>query len=342
MKRKAAAFLLALTLTLITACNNQSIETQPAAAITAGTATTVSITATITDFPVTTTAAATTANPPVTTAAAETANQSVTTTSALATDDTEPKSAEEKYAPLCIENPDESVMAQYEEFDYNQYPSDDKAAEEAAIAAYMGSDYYKEALEETRELLKYENDELTETDLSRKTYYGGLKSFVDKSKVPDIDIEPKILVKIKAKLDGENEENLFVFSAAMPDSCFIASSEAACIVFGIYVNSEGQDFILDDSLYQGDLDFFTVKYVNSGKIHGVFNGYHSDGTARTAVYSFQNGQPKLQMFDGGNLCNQYENGRLWNQVISSAYSIQVFYNENEEKYYYIQPDTTTD
>lgn len=199
MKRKAAAFLLALTLTLITACNNQSIETQPAAAITAGTATTTSTTATITDFSVTTTAAA------------ETANQSVTTTSALATDDTEPKSAEEKYAPLRIENPDESIMAEYEEFDYNQYPSDDKAAEEAAIAAYMGSDYYKEALEETRELLKYENGELTETDLNWKTYYGGIKAFVDKSKAPDIDIEPKILVKIKAKLDGENEENLFVF-----------------------------------------------------------------------------------------------------------------------------------
>ena len=330
MKRKAAAFLLALTLTLITACNNQSIETQPAAAITAGTATTPSTTATITDFSVTTTAAA------------ETANQSVTTTSALATDDTEPKSAEEKYAPLRIENPDESIMAEYEEFDYNQYPSDDKAAEEAAIAAYMGSDYYKEALEETRELLKYENGELTETDLNWKTYYDGLKSFVDKSKAPDIDIEPKILVKIKAKLDGENEENLFVFSAAMPDSCFIASSEAACIVFGIYVNSEGQAFILDFSCYQGAVSFFTAKYVNSGKIHGVFNGYHSDGTARTAVYSFQNGQPKLEMFDGGNLCNQYKNGRLWNQVISSAYSIQVFYNEDEEKYYYIQPDTTTD
>lgn len=330
MKRKAAAFLLALTLTLITACNNQSIETQPAAAITAGTATTTSTTATITDFSVTTTAAA------------ETANQSVTTTSALATDDTEPKSAEEKYAPLRIENPDESIMAEYEEFDYNQYPSDDKAAEEAAIAAYMGSDYYKEALEETRELLKYENGELTETDLNWKTYYGGIKAFVDKSKAPDIDIEPKILVKIKAKLDGENEENLFVFSAAMPDSCFIASSEAACIVFGIYVNSEGQAFILDFSCYQGAVSFFTAKYVNSGKIHGVFNGYHSDGTARTAVYSFQNGQPKLEMFDGGNLCNQYKNGRLWNQVISSAYSIQVFYNEDEEKYYYIQPDTTTD
>ena len=318
MKRKAAAFLLALTLTLITACNNQSIETQPAAAITAGTATTTSTTATITDFSVTTTAAAETAN------------------------HTEPKSAEEKYAPLRIENPDESIMAEYEEFDYNQYPSDDKAAEEAAIAAYMGSDYYKEALEETRELLKYENGELTETDLNWKTYYGGLKSFVDKSKAPDIDIEPKILVKIKAKLDGENEENLFVFSAAMPDSCFIASSEAACIVFGIYVNSEGQAFILDFSCYQGAVSFFTAKYVNSGKIHGVFNGYHSDGTARTAVYSFQNGQPKLEMFDGGNLCNQYKNGRLWNQVISSAYSIQVFYNEDEEKYYYIQPDTTTD
>lgn len=336
MKRKAAAFLLALTLTLITACSNQSIEVQPAAITAAPT------TAAITDFSVTTTTAvaATTANLTVTTTAVT--NPPVTTTSALATDDNEPKSAEEIYAPLCIENPDKSVMAQYEEFDYNQYPSDDKAAEEAAIAAYMGSDYYKEALEETRELLKYENGELTETDLNWKTYYGGIKAFVDKSKAPDIDIEPKILVKIKAKLDGENEENLFVFSAAMPDSCIISSAEKACIVFGIYVNSEGQAFILDDSLYQGDLDFFTVKYVNSGKIHGVFNGYHSDGTARTAVYSFQNGQPKLEMYSYGNLCNQYENGRLWKWAIACTYSIQAFYNENEEKYYYIQPDTTTD
>lgn len=311
MKRKIAA-LLALMLTL-TACNSQVKE--PETTEEAGTAADTAVTA-----------------PEENTATAEkiTSTATATETTQETTTVSETAAPSYQYDLTHIENPDESIIARYEEFDFENSQNYDKWAEEAAIAAYKASDLYTEALEEIKELLRYENGELLEFKTTWKNYNGVLQHFVDEAAAPEIDIKPVILEKIKAKLDGKTEEHLFIIAAAMPDSCFISSGEKARIIFGIYVNSEGQAFILYNSLYQGHLYFTAQKYINSGKIHAVFNGWHSEGTAKTAVYSFENGQPKAELCGHGNFFP--DNGKIWEWEHNNYFSTSVFFNEAEGQY----------
>lgn len=320
-KRKIIA-LIAAFVTSTTACSSQNAVTEPWKTESAD------LTSTLVT------------NEPQKTQFAETAAATSAIADANAETTTEDYSQifELKYAPPIAENPKEHVMAQYEKFDYEQYVSDDKEAEAIAIAVYKDSNYYKEALADAKEMLKYENGELVRLTENWKTYFGGFEAFVTETDTHGIELEPKIAVNIKAKLDGEKEENLFVITAALPTSCCFTSGEAACIAFGIYVNSEGQAFILNDSIYQGHLSFSATKYTRSGKIHAIFNSCHSAGTARTAIYSFQNGEPKLEMYGYGNMNQCSENGKIWVWGQSDTYYIEVFYDGDEEKYYQIKSE----
>ncbi|MCM1298258.1 MAG: hypothetical protein NC203_10720 [Firmicutes bacterium] len=318
MKRKIVPLLLILAL-ILTACSSQPAEPETDGVQT----TTLAAAATAT--------AATSAA--VTTATVQaTAEETTTTTDAATSAKTAVCSYQ--YDLPYMEYPDESLIAQYEEFNFEQNQGCDKWAEEAAIAAYKASDLYTEALEETKKLLRYENGELSEIETTWKTYYGELQDFVDEAAAPEIDIKPVILEKIKAKLDGKTEEHLFIFMTAMPDSCLISTAEKTRILFGVYVNSDGQAFILYNSLYQGHLYYTAQKYINSGKIHAVFNGAHSDETALTAVYSFENGQPKTELFGHGSFFP--DNGKIWEWAHTFNFSTSVFYNAEEEEYYEIE------
>lgn len=215
-----------------------------------------------------------------------------------------------------------------------RFPSDDKEAEEAALRAYKESDYYREALEETKEqeLARYENGELVLADEMWKTVFGGFGNYIDRSAAPELDLKAIIEGSAKAKFDGKTEESIFFISFALPDSRLVSSGERANVAVPVYVNSAGEAFILDSAGYQGEISVSFIQYEKNGKIHIISNGCHSDATARTAVFSFENGQPKEELYTHGTIFEMEENGRVFRWQISCACSSFIFYSDEISRY----------
>ncbi|MBD5105002.1 MAG: hypothetical protein HDT47_09110 [Ruminococcaceae bacterium] len=266
------------------------------------------------------------------TKAAET-SENVPETSVSASETTAPKSN----APVFfIENPDEFfddiTPMEYRVFDDEQFYSDDKDAEKAAIQAYKDSDYYKEALEAAKKLCGYENGELVFLEESWKTYYGGFDDFIDKTAAPEIDLKAEIVDSTKARFDGKNEENVFFLAVALPDSCFVSSGDPANFVVPVYVNCDGKAFILDSAGYQAGISVSFVQYEKTGKIHLISNGAHSEGTMRTAIFSFENGQPKEELYTYGAVETIEKNGRVFEWHTSYWWCCFIFYSEELSRY----------
>lgn len=264
---------------------------------------------------------------------AEETSENVPETSVSASEVTAPKSN----APVFfIENPDEFfddiTPMEYRVFDDEQFYSDDKDAEKAAIQAYKDSDYYKEALETAKELCGYENGELVFLEESWKTYYGGFDDFIDETAAPEIDLKAEIVGSTKARFDGKNEENIFFLAVALPDSCFVSSGDPANFVVPVYVNCDGKAFILDLAGYQAGISVSFVQYEKTGKIHLISNGAHSEGTMRTAVFSFENGQPKVELYTHGDVEVIEENGRAFKWHRSYRWCCFIFYSEEFSRY----------
>ncbi|MCM1055841.1 MAG: hypothetical protein NC394_10015 [Bacteroides sp.] len=227
---------------------------------------------------------------------------------------------------------DDIIPTEFSVFDGDAFPSGDKAAEAAAVAAYKSSELYTEALEQAKELCRYENGELVLAEDNWKTVYGGYGDYIDESAAPETELKAYVIDGVSAKFDGLTEENIFFLAAAAPDSYIISSGDSADFVFPVYVNAQGEAFLLECAGYQEAISVEFIRYGKTGKIHLISNGAHSEGTMLTSVYSFENGQPRVELCTHGAFVTVEGNGRTLRWDYSYAWSSFVFYSEELSRY----------
>ncbi|MCM1578935.1 MAG: hypothetical protein NC078_09075 [Ruminococcus sp.] len=168
----------------------------------------------------------------------------------------------------------------------------DPAALEAAIAAYRQSEYYREALERAKEMVYYEDGEFFAAE-EENWLAGASVNYVYLNDEGEMDIQAHSVYSRRAKFDGENEETLILLQVLLPDCLFEWSGNASAHI-PVYVNSKGEAVILSGICSQDYEDCFVLSYEN-GKSHAVFNFGHNMGGMKTAVYSFENGEPICEL-----------------------------------------------
>lgn len=182
----------------------------------------------------------------------------------------------------------------FEDSDYQIY---DEAANNAAVEAYKNSFYYENALEDIKSLFHYEDGVLTPNEENWGMLFLDTYQYLTS---PEFEIAPKAAEGFKGKFDGVNEEYLIILYVPLPPAC-LAWSGTADFFVPVYVNARGEAFILDDVCHQSHSGFECVYYDNSGVIHAVFNFGHNEGGKTSAVYSFANGSPKLELLLYGHI-----------------------------------------
>lgn len=172
-------------------------------------------------------------------------------------------------------------------------PLADETAFELAIDAYMNSEYYSEALELAKEMYHFENGELTENDDSEGWLKLGYKPYIVQSETSELTFQPDIALSAKYKFNGENEESIVLLKVPLPMS-EIAWSNHADYGIPVYISSGGEAYILYDACYQG-CDYFKLLSYADGSIQVQFDFGHNQAGQRSAIYSFKNGAPKLEL-----------------------------------------------
>lgn len=172
-------------------------------------------------------------------------------------------------------------------------PFADETAVEKAIEAYMNSEMYSEALEAANERYHFENGELTENDDSEGWIKLGYKPYIVQSETSELIFQPDIVSRFKYKLDGENEESIVMLRVPLPMSMSDWSGHASFHI-PVYINASGEAHILYDACCQ---DYSSVKLLSytDGSVQVLFDFGHNQAGQRSAIYSFKNGAPKLEL-----------------------------------------------
>lgn len=189
------------------------------------------------------------------------------------------------------------------ELSYCSYISDlsfaqaDEAAITKAIETYKSSELYTEVIDRFKELFYYENGELICTQEYAEAYIAELTYYIDRSAAPEIALKPDVIKSYRAPFDGENEESLILLCTSLPMSKLDWSGNTYYHI-PIYVNASGEAYILYDACRQDYREFSLVCYAHWGPpIHALFGFGHNQGGQRGALYSFQDGKPKLELSD---------------------------------------------
>lgn len=186
-------------------------------------------------------------------------------------------------------------------------PLADETAFAKAIEAYMNSEMYSEALERAKEMYHFENGELTENDDSEGWIKDGYKRYIVQSETSELTFQPDIVSSAKYKYDGENEESIVLLRVPLPESKFDWSGHANFHI-PVYINADGEAHILYDACRQ---DYGTTKLLSytDGSVQVLFNFGHNQSGQRSAIYSFKDGKPKLELagfpvsvYDGMLMC----------------------------------------
>ena len=172
-------------------------------------------------------------------------------------------------------------------------PLADETAIAKAIEAYLNSEAYSEALELANEMYHFENGELTENDDSEGWLKLGYKPYIVQSETSELTFQPDIALSAKYKFDGENEESIVLLKVPLPMS-EIAWSNHADYGIPVYISSGGEAYILYDACYQG-CDYFKLLSYADGSIQVQFDFGHNQAGQRSAIYSFKNGAPNLEL-----------------------------------------------
>lgn len=172
-------------------------------------------------------------------------------------------------------------------------PLADETAFAKAIEAYMNSEAYSEALERAKEMYHFENGELTENDDSEGWIKDGYKRYIVQSEMSELTFQPDIAASAKFKLDGKNEESIVLLKVPVPMSK-VEWSNHADYGIPVYINTDGKTHILYDACNQGSNYFKLLSYTD-GTIQVMFGFGHNQAGLRSAIYSFKNGAPKLEL-----------------------------------------------
>lgn len=182
----------------------------------------------------------------------------------------------------------------------------DEAVIAKAIEAYKSSELYTEAIDGLKEIFSYENGELicsveysgsdpVETLLS-KEYIAERAYYIDRSAAPEIALKPDVIKSYRAPFDGENEESLILLRTALPMSKQDWSGNYHYHI-PVYVTADGEAYILYDACSQDYGGFELLTYERYAPIHALFSFGHNQSGQRSALYSFQDGKPKLELSD---------------------------------------------
>ena len=172
-------------------------------------------------------------------------------------------------------------------------PLADETAFAKAIEAYMNSEMYSEALERAKEMYHFENGELTENDDSEGWIKIGYKPYIVQSETSELTFQPNIAASAKFKLDGKNEESIVLLKVPVPMSK-VEWSNHADYGIPVYINTDGEMHILYDACNQGSNYFKLLSYTD-GSVQVLFNFGHNESGQRSAIYSFKDGKPKLEL-----------------------------------------------
>lgn len=246
-----------------------------------------------------------------------TANPTTTTTTRITTESattTTTEAAPEAPIPLpegfqlsdYLPDFDEVAFSYCTIIDETTFPQADEAVIAKAIETYKSSALYTEAIDGLKEIFSYENGELicsaeyTGSDPVRailsKEYIAERAYFIDQSAAPEIALKPEVVQSCRAAFDGENEESLIVLRTALPMSKQDWSGNYHYHI-PIYVNADGEAQILYDACRQDHGGFKLLGYERYAPIHALFSFGHNQSGQRSALYSFQDGKPKLELWD---------------------------------------------
>lgn len=184
------------------------------------------------------------------------------------------------------------------------FPQADEAVIAKAIETYKSSALYTEAIDGLKEIFSYENGELicsaeyTGSDPARailsKEYITERAYYIDRSAAPEIALKPEVVQSCRAAFDGENEESLILLRTALPMSKQDWSGNYHYHV-PVYVNADGEALILHDACRQDHGGFELLSYERYEPIHALFGFGHNQSGQRSALYSFKDGKPKLEL-----------------------------------------------
>lgn len=199
---------------------------------------------------------------------------------------------------------DEVAFSYCTVIDESVFPQADEAVTAKAIETYKSSELYTEAVESLKEIFSYENGELicsaeyTGSDPVRailsKEYIAERAYFIDRSAAPEIALKPEVVQSCRAAFDGENEESLVLLRTALPMSKQDWSGNYHYHI-PIYVNADGEAQILYDACRQDHGGFKLLGYERYAPTHALFGFGHNQSGQRSALYSFKDGKPKLEL-----------------------------------------------
>lgn len=161
---------------------------------------------------------------------------------------------------------------------------------EAAVNAYRETDYYKDALDFMKEYYSYdENGELVvpaDDEMHFIARYD--RDFIMETAAPEVDIKAFPAYYYKAE-DG----HLLVLAVVLPEGLLDWSGTGVAHI-PVYINGSGETFILDEACSQDYADCVTLEY-EDGSVHAVMDYGHNMGGMKLAVYSFEDGVPKVEI-----------------------------------------------
>lgn len=176
------------------------------------------------------------------------------------------------------------------------FPQADEASIAKAIEAYKSSELYTEVIDRLKELFYYENGELICAEEYPESYRADLAYYIDRSAAPEIALKPDVIKSCRAAFDGENEESLILLRTSLPMSKQDWSGHTRYHI-PVYVNADGEAQILYDACRQDYGEFTLLNYSYGAPIHALFSFGHNQSGQRSALYSFADGKPKLELSD---------------------------------------------
>ncbi len=227
------------------------------------------------------------------TTTAETTTQQETTTSETENETiTEPKPEPVQNIDLSeyIGSFDDAEPLQYSVYDslYSYEYEVPQSAEKAALDAVLSSEYVRIVTEEARIMFDYKDGVYSyiaeEESFLADTYLEYLGE--------DFQIEPRLFMTLNAKFDGENSENIFIYSIPLHYD-FLEWSGTTKFFIPVYVNAKGEATLLEAAAQQTLYTPALLSY-SDGAIHAAFTSGHTAGTSYFAIYSFKDGTPKLE------------------------------------------------
>lgn len=211
----------------------------------------------------------------------------------------EPVLSEEVFSPLPKDFSFSDYFSDFEDVEWSRvylgntlhFRQSDEDAVKKAIGAYRDSVLYDEALEEIKSL--YSSD--SELPWGWKT--DAYRNMIDDSAAPEISLRTEVVCSwhtVFEETEGE-EGDLILLRTAMPDSMFAWSGTDAYLYVPVYVNADGEAFLLSEACHQCFGDLKPIYIPDTRSIHVLFHFGHNEGGQGGAVYSFRNGVPKLEL-----------------------------------------------